>query len=152
LKVLLATDPKAAGQAKLTFTLDRPPLVYVQALSDTGTATLTFSAPSYASQTSTVNLFPSAFAFDRATQNTTKSSPFSFTFSVLPVLPQGGLSYTSYTLRSGVSVVVVSSQPSVGSVKPAPLTSATGTTILTITPPAGFGSTNPPSQMVVTVN
>src|SRR5262249_3038668 len=61
-KVLLSTDPKAAGQASISTTIN--PYVqwpiYIQGLADSGTASLVMSAPGYNTQSFTVTLAPAA--------------------------------------------------------------------------------------------
>ena len=143
--------------------------LYIQALADSGSATLTFSSPGYISRQATVNFYPSGFVFNQTVQNTTKTNPFQFGVSLVPILPSSVVTYTQQSLRGGlapVAAALVSSQPAVGTLKPATLTfnagdnfanatftpAAIGNTIVTITPPAGFGIPAVPSQLVITVN
>jgi hypothetical protein len=162
--VLISPDGKSKGSASLTAALKQyaPTNFYIQSLADTGTATVTFSSPGYASSAVTVNPCPSAFQFDRQVLNLSKTNPF--TFSVAPVAVQAGYP-TSQSPWAPVTVAIASSQPAIGSLTPSSVTfkpgdssaavtftpAASGSTVLTFTPPAGFVQTNPPSQLVVTV-
>ena len=170
-KVLLSTDPKAAGQGATTFTVKAfsSALVYIQALADSGSAALTFSAPGYNSRQVTVNFYPAAFGFGAGLLNTSQTAPAGFSVFVGPVLPPGIQVNNPQTLRGGstpLSIAIANSRPATGSIKPSTLVftpgdnqatatftpAAAGSTILTIAQPPGFvtGGTYP--QLVVTVN
>ena len=170
-KVLLSGDAAKAGQAALLLPLDayRQTPFYVQALTGSGSATLTFSAAGYASSQATVNLYPSAFAFEGTQVTTARSNPIDLSVSVTPVLPSGAAFTNGASLRGGIaslSVPLTSSQPAVGTIVPATLTfnggdsratakftpAITGNTILTITEPSGFAKPTTNSQLVVVVN
>jgi hypothetical protein len=169
-KVLISTDPKAAGQASVTQTLNYYTnwQIGIQGVSDNGSATVTLSAPGYLSQTVTVNLYPAAFSFTTSLITLGKGSFYDVQVFAEPIISGGSGPGGSEQLRGGlapVSVAIASSQPSVGTLS-SPLTfnpgdtsmttrftSATaGSTTLTITQPPGFVA--PPSNgtLVVSVN
>lgn len=166
-KVLLSTDAKGPGQASITLSMEyyQRRTYYMLGMSDSGTATVTYSAPGYESKVSTVSLYPAKFVFDRETQNVSRTGSFEFGVVPRPAAPPSATIFPQ-SLVTGVTVAVVSSQPAVGTVRPSPAAlnagdtrgsltftpASPGVTILTITPPSGFEAGNPPSQMIVTVN
>jgi hypothetical protein len=167
-KVLLSTDAKSRGSGSVSVTINQygQATVFVQAMADSGEASLSLTAPGFAIANATVRLYPSAFSFDRAVATITRGYPFEFGILAAPVLPQNVYSSQTLSLHTAVAVPITTSRPEVGSLKPAAVAlapgenrgstsftaAAAGTTTLTITPPAGFAQTNPPAQMTLVVN
>jgi hypothetical protein len=166
--LLLSTDPKVAGQASVSTTMNylRDIQLYVQALADSGSATVTISSPGYNPLVVTFNLAPAAFEFFPASLSTNKTTPVVFSIQS-DAIPPGGAPVGGQTLRGGMQPVTLSvagSQPSVGTVS-TPIVfnpgdnsvnvtftpAASGTTNLTINQPAGFVSASTGELLVVTV-
>ncbi|HTA40914.1 MAG TPA: hypothetical protein VK789_00625, partial [Bryobacteraceae bacterium] len=167
-KVLLSTDPKATGQASTSSPISSFSFVfYIQALADSGSATLTFSATGFKQQTATVNLAPGGFVFVNGGAATGVKAPLSFSMTAAALAPPGTF-LGPESLRGGlapVTLAITSSQPSVGTVT-GPVVfnpgdgyiggtftpSGTGVTNLTISQPPGFTASTTGEVMVITVN
>ncbi|HXJ41316.1 MAG TPA: hypothetical protein VNH18_18690, partial [Bryobacteraceae bacterium] len=165
-KVLISTDPKALGKGSVSATLPYYTQFpyYVQALADSGTVTLTFTAPGREPMLATVKLAPAVIFFNSGQLNTNKTTPAAFQ---LFMSTQSSL-YPAQTLRGGLAplnVTVSSSQPSVGTVKspvafnPGDIAASgtfipagSGATVLTIDLPPGFVPATSNNSLVVTVN
>jgi plastocyanin len=165
-KVLLSTSPTTAGSASITLhyaaAYTAQLYFYVQALADTGTATITAQGTGYASSTATVTLAPSGFVISNGNiTNATAGGPDVPIGIAAAVLQPGTLNFGSYQqLRAGISpvnVAVNSSNTSVATITTSPVVfNATdqsrttalhpltaGNTTVSVVTPAGFST---PSQ------
>lgn len=165
-KVLLSTSPTTAGSAGITMhyaaAYSGQLYFYIQALSDTGTATITAKGTGYADSTATVTLAPSGFVISNGNiTNATAGGSDVPVGIAAAVLQPGTLNFASYQqLRAGISsvnVAVNSSNTAVATITTSPVVfSATdqahstalhpltaGNTTVSIVTPAGFST---PSQ------
>lgn len=168
-KLLISTDPKAAGRASVTLEdAQYRPSVYFQALSDSGSATVTFSAPGFKDVVVTINFCPSGFQFNGAVASVsmTRTADLEIRPATLCSTPD----YTSdpRSIRGGLgplTVAVSIDKPAVGTLKPSSVVFAAGSdrgvatftpaglgsAIVSLTPPAGFVTPIQYGQLVVTV-
>jgi hypothetical protein len=144
--------------------------IYVQGQS-LGSTTLTVSAPGYTNGIGTITVYPSGFVFVNPPNITTTATSNPSTFYVYTAtLNPGTLTIYNYEygLNPGignVSVPVVSSNTAVGTITTSPLVFtpgtaylntgfqpvATGTSAISITPPAGFSTPSQNTQGSATV-
>ncbi|MCG3200065.1 MAG: hypothetical protein GHCLOJNM_04594 [bacterium] len=135
-----------------------------------GTATLTVSAPGYATQTRTITVGPSAFIINSPSViNTTAGAANSNLNITAARLNAANLNWAeNEAVRAGltVNVTVTSSNPSVGVITTSPLTFgpnvgslttqfdpiAPGTSVLAVQTPAGFDTSNTFRQINANVN
>jgi hypothetical protein len=179
--VLLSTSPTVVGSSSITGTVFAGagvnsigfPTYYVQALANSGTATLTASAPGFASTTFVVTLAPSGFVI-------TGPNGIGANFGVLMmngnvtlsvfanVLDPNTLAPTllSESIRAGVIVAVTSNSSGVAVIQNSPVTFNAGDTSATVTltptgpgqavisvlAPSGFTAPSNGAQLTVTVN
>jgi hypothetical protein len=165
-EVLLSTDPKARGSASITLTVGSLASVYVQALADAGDVGLTLDAPGYVRREINVSLYPSTLLFDRSLATLSRGSTLEVAVVAAPLLLQNLSPAPNQTVQTAVTFSLASSRPEVGSLRAPSATLAAGenravtmfastsagTTTLSLTPPAGFVASTPPSQMVIVVN
>ena len=178
-KVLLSSNATTAGSASIQVTVNAgitQASFYVQALSGTGTATITGSAPGYAPGTGTVTLEPSGFYIsspgDFSTNQLAANTNLSVCASSLNPTTLNR-DFQSTTLRAGiapVSVAMTSSNTATGTIVNTPQsiggnTSCTasgatglqfhplavGNSTLTLTTPSGFATTASFQSIVATV-
>ncbi|MFO1428574.1 MAG: PKD domain-containing protein [Candidatus Competibacteraceae bacterium] len=173
-KVLLSTSPTASGSGSITVPVEpgNPPLVpafYVQALADSGTVSLTASAPGYPNGTATVTLAPSGFMFNTSSFSTTTFAANTVIYVIAVALNPGTLTSAGgvQSVRAGltVEVPVSSSNPAVGAITTSPVVftggaglattafdpQTGGTTTLSIGTPAGFSTPSERQQITATV-
>ena len=162
-RVLLSNASGGAGSESITVTVSAGtfgiPTFYVHSLVDSGTTTITVTAPGYKSDTSTITHYPSGFVtfngnFTTTTFSTNTNVPVYFV-----VLAPTTLTYYTwgYSPRPGVTinVPVTSSDTAVGTIVTSPITFtnatgatvnaqfdplAAGTTTISIGTPAGFST------------
>ena len=98
--LLLSSSPTAAGSASLVVTVPvngSSGQYYIQALTDTGSATFTISAPGFTPRTATINFAPSGLIITAAqgevNPNATSTNPFGRTVTL-----------TAYYLEAGTNV------------------------------------------------
>lgn len=162
-RVLVSTTPGGAGQASAAVTEGR---VYVHALTDSGTATLTASGPGYQPVSVEIACAPPVVVFGSSGQSpalSTLSPPLTLN-AILTTKDEIG----TLSLRPGAAPVVVPialSDPAVGSVSPSQLTFSPGnsTASFTFTPrasgselislgiPPGFGDPLARRHLLLTV-
>jgi hypothetical protein len=167
-RVLLSSSAVAPGQRSLTMTT--PPgqvQFYAQALSDTGTVTLTLSSPGYQDAQTQIRLGGSSVVLQSMTVGvlTPLSSPVSFQGRLAPV---NGNSFNQALLRPGAATVVAQvnlTDPRIGTVIPSQLTftpgsgvenfsfqpTAAGSALLTLSVPTGFVDPGPARQQLLNV-
>ena len=165
-KLLISTDPKAAGQASVSIGPPNFPTIYLQALSDSGQVKVTFSTPGFESKESTVTLYPSSVTFNASVLSYNKSlGVLDLQIGFRMLNPAGG--FTNLALRGGfgpLNVIVSSGTPAVGTPAPTlPINPgdygatikftpvSAGSTVLTIQQPPGFVSPASLGQCVITV-
>lgn len=170
-KLLISIDGKSPGSASVKLTLNQyysTTYVYLQALADSGAASVTISAPGYAPMVTSVTLLPPSVAFDRALVSITRGSTAEIGVNLSAANPSNSIGYSSVQLSpwAPLNISIASSRPEVATVKPATLTipagqshggisvtsAAIGTTTITMTPPSGFVSSEAQAQVVVVVN
>jgi hypothetical protein len=171
-RVLVWNSPAQVGQ--ITTTVDAQatgnPRVYIQALADSGTATLTFSAAGYSDATVTVQLASTAVQLIAPSQIPTLtplSAPILFQ-AKLVTYPNSSYASSAPVLRPGAGSVVVQpslSDPATGVITPAQLTfnagdssqafavqpAAPGAALLKLSVPDGFGDPVALRQQLLTV-
>jgi hypothetical protein len=173
---LISKSASSPGVPVLTFTnitgAGGLPTIYVQGQS-IGSTTLTISAPGYSNDTAVVTVNPSGFSFagsNNSGLNTTAgASPT--TLQIYPtILNPGTLTYSTdnAAVSPGVaplSVTVTSSNTNAGTITTSPIVfnggdgpkpttfkpNATGTSTITIVPPAGFSTPTQYQQINATV-
>jgi hypothetical protein len=177
---LLSTSPTTLGTASITLQLTAGsaaiPTFYIQGQNYTGstaiTATLTASAPGFATGTSTMTLYPSGltYLFTSTLNTTTFSSPTTLT-AYLAILTPGTLTLYTYGYPLGpqapgaVPVAVTSTNTSVGTVTGSPASigvgayftqaivfhpATAGTTNLNLATPTGYSTPSNTSVQIVT--
>src|SRR5262249_32896668 len=103
-RVLVSASPSAIGQSSVDLVnqAGQQALVYVQVLSDSGSATVVVSAPGYQDATSTIQLSPAAVELSGQPSGTltTVSGPVSFQARLIAFTPQS-YSFTVESLRPG---------------------------------------------------
>lgn len=129
-RLLLSDDPAAAGSGQIVLHVPPgqiwlPPFV-LQSLDNSGTETLTASAPGYAAGMATIQLVQSGFMFDAIGENyqTTTFSPDT-QFNVQCVAFPTPQVYSRQSLRGGMSPVVIdltSTDETVGTLAASPVT------------------------------
>jgi hypothetical protein len=169
--VLVSASAAAAGQAStaVTYTAGSPtPSVYVQALAASGSATLTFSATGYQNATATVTLAPAAVELSQPNFGTLTPLSAPLAFQAYLTTYNGGYSSAAPTLRPGASPVTVQvsfNGPTIGTVTPSQITfnpgdsshsfsfqpTTPGTSLLTLSVPAGFTDPVSARQQLLTV-
>ncbi|MDT8068261.1 MAG: PKD domain-containing protein [Terriglobia bacterium] len=174
-KILLSNSATAKGSDTVKVTAaagsKTSPSFFVQALTDTGTATLTIKASGYLDTTATVTLAPSGFIIRNGTSDTLNTSVFAAdsTLTVLPAYldPTTKNVLGTETLRGGMSsqtIKLTNSDKTVGTISTSSISLgagtpyatltfhplATGTTNITVTEPSGF--TTPANFQVMKVN
>lgn len=169
-RLLVATTATGAGQPSVVVNIaqgNTTANVFVQALSDTGTPTVTASASGYRSIASGVALKPTGFVFNNASFTISQSAPnTTLTLLASPLDPATRVRLaTSQAVRGGftINVPVTSSNPAAGviTVSPVPFSGgaattqfdpiAVGTTTLSADPPAGYVRPFTGSQITATV-
>jgi hypothetical protein len=166
-KFLLATTATASGVPSLTLTVNAGssaiPALYVQALTDTGTASLQSSAPGYLAHTSTITFQPAGFVLTTASFTTSTFSANTTLTVVAEVLGTGA----QQGVRGGfsASVPISSSNTNVGTIVGslvfgggdnaetvafAPVNPGTAT--ITLGTPTGFSTPSSGQQITATVN
>jgi hypothetical protein len=174
-KLVLSTNPAAAGSASTTVTVAAGATTasfYLQSLGNSGTVNYTAAATGYSTGTGTVTESPSGFVVASANgmgQNisTDGSSPVNLT--VYAALLDGSLNYvgTTQNLRGGLSVnvSVTSSNLTVGSIVTSPVTiagntnsaattwqaNAYGSSVITAVTPSGFSTPVQNASLTATV-
>jgi hypothetical protein len=170
-RIVISNSQTAVGTASGTLKLAPGNMTtwVVQALTDSGLATVTFSAPGYQPIVVPVSLYPVTFTFTSSQYTTSRGGTFPVEIFPRLVLPSGVTSFTSQSLRAGlgaVSVNIANSQPGVGTLKTSVISAtpgtspwsttftavAPGTTILTITQPSGYATPTADGQLVIVVN
>ncbi len=168
-RVLLSTTATGAGSASVTYANVSSTFVgqvFIQGISQ-GATTVTYAAPGYSSVDQSVSVDPSGFIINSPSAiNTTTLSPDTNVQIVSARLNPTTLAWsTSQALRAGLNVTVnlTSSDTNVGTVSAAVLnggsTSAnasfdplnSGTTTLSVNPPAGFDTPTNFQSIVATV-
>jgi len=142
-RLLVSASAAAPGQASATVTQN---VVYAQALGDSGSVTLTASAPGYQTATAQVALTPAAAVFFSVSSSalTTLSPPVTLQVQLVSYTSGSGSYYPPQPLRAGappLSVPVILSDATVGTVSPAPLVFNPGDSVKTLTfQPTGAGT------------
>lgn len=175
-KILLSSTATAKGTGTVTVTAGsgtkNSPSWFVQALTDTGTATLTIKAAGYQDTTATVTLAPSGFVIENGTSDTLNTSVLALD-STLTVVPayldpttknfagaqtvRGGLGTQTIKLTNSDKTVGTISASSVSLAAGIPSATftfhplATGTTNITPTQPSGFVTPSNYQALVVNV-
>lgn len=150
--LLVANSATAAGSPSTTVTVSAGsstiPTFYVHSLSDTGSASLTASAPGYAPDTATFSLVPSGFIIWAPGDFTTHTLAPPTNIQIRPVrLDPLTYSYTAnQAVRGGITPVqvdVTSSDTSVGVITTSPIVFNGGATFVnTAFDPVGAGTSN----------
>jgi hypothetical protein len=174
-----AIDPSgtSAGTPSFTGTVAAGSIVtpgfWIQALASSGTAQITVSAPGYQSAVATVTLTPSGFQLSGPAGTGTDftatlgGANTPLTVSVAQLDASGNVLATNQALRGGVtaSVTVNSGTQATGTIAGSPVTvqpgttsgtvtfqpKALGTSLLSITQPAGFSASATGTQLTATV-
>ncbi|MDX2153758.1 MAG: PKD domain-containing protein [Bryobacteraceae bacterium] len=177
-KLLLSNTPTGAGLSTITVTIgagfSRSPAFYLQALAANGTVTYTATSPGFGSATGTVTLSPSGivmagpFGLGVASfPTTTGAGPSNLTLYAAQL--DASLNYVAtQTLRGGmtVSVPVISSLPTVGTITVSPVSmaagassagtqfqpSTAGSTTLSVGVPVGFSTPAGLRSVIATVS
>jgi len=169
-RLLVSTTASGAGQASVVINIAQGSTsanVFVQALSDTGSPTVTASANGYRSIASGVVLRPTGFVFNNASFSISQGAAnTTLTLLASPLDPTTRVRLaTSQTVRGGftINVPVTSSNPAAGviTVSPVPFSGgaattqfdplAVGITTLSVDPPAGYLRPLTGSQITATV-
>jgi hypothetical protein len=172
-RLLVSNSAAVAGQASIVATnqagYNAP--IYVQALSASGSVTLTFAAAGFQTATATVQLVQPAVEISSPQLGTLTplSAAIAFQAHLVTFNPSASsLSYSTATLRPGAPPVVVQpslSNPAVGTIAPAQLIfnpgdstqsfsfqpAAPGSALLTLSVPAGFADPVALRQQLITV-
>jgi hypothetical protein len=170
-RVLVSASPTVAGQASAVIKGQGPQntVVYVQALAGSGTASLTFSAAGYQNASITVNLAPVAVELTTPSNLSTLtplSAPLAFQAKLDTFT--SGYSTSAPVLRPGaapVSVQAAFSGTAIGTLSPSQITfnpgdstqpfsfqaTTPGTSLLTLSVPAGFADPVALRQQLLTV-
>ena len=142
-RLLVSASAATPGQASATVTQN---VVYAQALGDSGSVTVTASAPGYQTATAQVSLAPAAAVFVAANLGTltTLSPPVSLQVQLVSYASGTASYYPQQTLRPGAALLAVPvnlSDATVGTVSPAPLVFNPGDCIKSLTfQPTGAGT------------
>ena len=175
-RVLVSALPNTAGATSIMVTSPGPtnviPAFYVQGLTDSGSATLTISAPNFLPTTAQVFLTPSGFIISSPSNFTTQGNSVNTAFQIASArLAPGSLTYqVGQPLRPGASasVNVTSTAPSVGAITLSPVVfsgnqgvqstffdpqpvAVDGTTTVQLSTPAGYATPSQYQSVDVTV-
>jgi hypothetical protein len=142
-RLVVSASAAAQGQASATVTQG---VVYVQALSDSGTVAVTASAPGYQTATAQIAVTPAAATFAAASIGTltTLSPPVALQVQLVSYTANGSSYYSPQQLRGGAPALTVPvnlSDATVGTVTPAQLVFNSGDSVKSFTfQPTGAGS------------
>lgn len=175
-KVLVSSSATAKGSGSATATVGTggttSTAVYIQALTDSGSVTLTAKAPGYTDTTFTVSLAPSGFIIKNGTLGSlnTTTNAADTTLTVYPAyLEAGTLNVVdTQSVRAGMGTVTVKlgdSSTAVGTITPTSITFqdgqlsgttvfhplTTGNTDISVTEPSGFSTPAQFQKVPVTV-
>jgi hypothetical protein len=145
-RLLVSINSTAPGAAQAIFTSGVVSTVYLQALADSGTVTISLSAPGAQPASTSVQLGPSAVVFTNSNSNLTLSangSAQSLSVQLLPLNPSTYQPYCCVDPRPGWSgsVSVTSSDPKIASVAPASLQLVAGSGAQSVTIKPGVAGT-----------
>lgn len=168
----VSKDGTVVGGTSITFTNVTTsgylPAFYIQGQA-TGSTTITASAPGYTNAISDITVNPSGFAFsgDQSFTTSVTSGQRSLTVYSFSLVPGTLTLQGNYALNPGLSenVAVTSSNTAVGTITGSPLVFAptdyqhavnfqpvaTGTSTITVVPPAGFSTPSQGQQITATV-
>ena len=171
--VLLSSSVAGAGSAGLSIPIAAggfsSTTFYVHALGGSGTATITFTAPGYASETTTITLRPSGFIINSPTSLSTNTlaantsvqiasarlNPTSFAFEATQAV-RGGASITVTVTSSNTNVGTITVSPvsftgGVSTVNTGFDPVGEGQTVVTVGTPIGFSTPTNFQQFTATV-
>ena len=169
-RLLLSTSPTVAGTGNLSYTMGGGVAIgdlYAQALAGSGTATITVIAPGYTPITATATLRPSGFVITTANFGTVAGDPDTTVTVAARMLNDALSPMAAGQVRGGfiANVPIASSIPAVGTIVTSPVAIAGGTgsntttfhpvtggsTVISLTPPAGFSTPTSGQGIMATV-
>jgi uncharacterized repeat protein (TIGR01451 family) len=177
-KLVLSASGTAAGTGQLVITIPQgstsSPGFFMQALASAGPVTVTATAPGFTSATATITLTPSGFIINSPTAINTSTFSVNTSMSITPArLNPTTLAWAAnQAIRGGLVPVVVAvtatdqtGGPGVGVITPGTVTfnpgdsvknaafdpAASGTSLVQVVPPAGFGTPSTFRTLTATV-